>query len=365
MPFDNVMIEPSKEHVGFGVNDLNPLTSSDGQEVFLEQGELSVQCGSVHLESKSSHQPRTKLIEGSGESLFIREKRDHESVIDENGEGVWRTDVDLAIPYTNENVMLLYREALKHPKGVLIIDCTNPRVSVSGNVFEKASLVQNLFWREGFEVAVVVSVGDGISYRLAGVANGWCCAKDVTLGNAIERIDLQCGLETPVFVFGYHKLNRCVSVRSSQRVPTHICVHRGAATSIEDVFQTLGRGTGLFRNRLEENGFKNGVTILTTEADLQMFRRLAHFVEKVSASEDIGAIFEGRSVELPGSFDFLTCSRRIGKRKETRGNLEKIFKRQKAARSPALLLGPSGLGLARYDNVSLVHETQEKIIDLT
>ena len=46
--------------------------------------------------------------------------------------------------------------------------------------------------------------------------------KDYTLSQVLNFLDKHCGLETPIFVFGYMAIGRGISVRSDNRVLTHL-----------------------------------------------------------------------------------------------------------------------------------------------
>ncbi len=69
------------------------------------------------------------------------------------------------VGYANDMLIALYDDALSnldHQKGVLILDCSYPRVYVKGNIFEKAGAVQKLYKQKGIKVTVVTVAGRGI-----------------------------------------------------------------------------------------------------------------------------------------------------------------------------------------------------------
>lgn len=98
---------------------------------------------------------------------------------------------------------------------------------------------------------------------------------------AIEEIDGKYGLERPVFVFGFSKMQRGMSFRSSKRVPTHILLALGEGYSTEGMFQALGRATLIGKDRLLENGFSN-VTVLTRHGDWDAARAYHAFVVAIA-----------------------------------------------------------------------------------
>ena len=69
------------------------------------------------------------------------------------------------IPYTKTKVKQLYDDALVESpgkKGVLLLDCTNPRVYAQGNVLEKAQKVQDMYASQGKRIVVIVTHGGEI-----------------------------------------------------------------------------------------------------------------------------------------------------------------------------------------------------------
>ena len=113
----------------------------DGNKVYLRQNELSVKSEYVHKE----------ILMPSFKKNSIAEVK------------------ELIIPYMNEKVKDLYDDALSSRlkrKGVLVLDCSCPRVNADGNVFEKAEGVQEMYRQEGKAIAVIVYVGRGIKVRM-------------------------------------------------------------------------------------------------------------------------------------------------------------------------------------------------------
>jgi hypothetical protein len=127
------------------------------------------------------------------------------------------------IPFSNDKVIALYDGALLNSdnrQGVLILDCTCPRVYAAGNVIVKASKVQGLYQSKGIEVTVVTITGRGISVKYPNKKWDHKFKNKFLLQNVLESIDQKCGLEMPVIVFGFSKMRRGVSFRNSNRVPT-------------------------------------------------------------------------------------------------------------------------------------------------
>lgn len=126
------------------------------------------------------------------------------------------------VRYANDKLIALYDDALSdldHRKGVLIFDCSCPRVYARGNITDKAVAVQELYQQKGIELAVLTVSGRGISVKFPNeewVKESW---QKSLIGNVLEDIDERCGLKMSVIVFGYTKMRRGISFRNSRRVP--------------------------------------------------------------------------------------------------------------------------------------------------
>lgn len=223
--------------------------------------------------------------------------------------------------------MRLYEDALAPPvpkKGVLILNCTNPRVQAAGNIFQLAACIQNHYFRQEKQIAVIVCIGRGVFVRRPGHKNGRSCAKTITLSDAIQSIDREYGLEMPVAVFGFTKMRRCVSCRSDQRFPTHIVLSMGMGHCVENLGQALGRATGNGASVLKTNGFHE-VTILTLEEDWLVTMKYQNFVSEIhdrvkngeqgTAGEALGS----NEIPFSDNANFQRHSkRRIGQQREPR-----------------------------------------------
>ena len=133
---------------------------------------------------------------------------------------------DVTVIYANEKVIELYDQALlpnpasPNKKGVLILDVSCPRVTASGNLKDKANSIQELYKRKGEEMIVITFSGSGISVKLPNGNWDDVTHKKSLIGNVLNGIDDEYGLEMPVAIFGYTKMCRGISFRSDKRVPT-------------------------------------------------------------------------------------------------------------------------------------------------
>lgn len=226
-------IEAVEEYVG--LEDLKPL-KVNGEEVFLEQNDLKHSVGVAIKKSGG-------VIEDENE-----EEDDDDDDFEIIGIDTETRQQGGAIPYADRKVMKLYLDALKQVegrKGVLLLDCTSPRVSADGNVREKAESVQT--WckdKQKCDVVVITFTGSGIATRVSG--GQWkYLGKSKEIGEVIQEVDddKEMGLEMPIFIFGFSKLRRGISYRSDFRVPTHFVVSLGRGHNAMNVIQAMGRAT--------------------------------------------------------------------------------------------------------------------------
>eukprot|EP00957_Ditylum_brightwellii_P164165 12499343-Ditylum_brightwellii.AAC.1 len=278
-------VEPTGEYMG--VDEMKPLSNMEKKPFFLEHGELTHKDGYRFGLSK-----------------------------------------DKFIPYTSKKVKALYDDALavdkEHPCcGVLVLDCTDPRVSAPGNIYEKAALVQEMYSIDGKEITVMAHSGKGISVKYPG--NKWE-AKDkaVKVDQCIDEIDNneRWGLRTPLFIFAFSKMRRGISYRSTRRVPTHIAILLGQGHNAMNVVQAMGRATFNGRSVLSGNGMQN-VTLLTTSNDYVMARKVQNYIGDVHRQLQKGIVFHeaasGAIEKLPDSANFLRHTpRQIGQLKGQR-----------------------------------------------
>ncbi len=180
-----------------GVQDMEPLRDENGKEVYLEQKELN----------KEGH-----------------------------------TFGDTRIPFANPKVKALYDDALRHERGVLLLDVSSPHVYADNNISDKAEKVQALYQKEDIPLIVVSIFGKGIKILLppgldaigeipdlpedSKMADGWQFSLASTefqywrnnlIGDLLNCLDAVFGLSVPIFVFGYTKMRRGISFRSDKR----------------------------------------------------------------------------------------------------------------------------------------------------
>ena len=202
-------LQPQDEYIG--TEDIKPL-EVNGRKVYLEQNELG---------TKSEY-----TLDG------------------------------VTVNYVNEKVMSLVKDFLANPsndkKGQLLLDCSCPRVTAENNIMQKADAMQKLC-KNSFQVDTVVVTfsGSGICVKFPSckkwnkdaivsskplqkkadpskakvfsdsvVLGGFAEWPNSLIGTLLEFIDEFCGLEMPVMIFGYTKMCRGISFRSSRRVPT-------------------------------------------------------------------------------------------------------------------------------------------------
>jgi hypothetical protein len=271
-----VAIEPSDDYIG--IEQMKHLKAANGDTVLLEHSDLSYNNGYIFREGA------------------------HE------------------IPYTNKAVKMLYDDALtndnQQKKGILVLDCTDSRVTAGGNVYEKARLVQDMYHAEGKEIVIVVYVGKGLSRRCAGGGAWEEFDSGVLVGEVLESIDDEYGLDMPVFVFGFSKMRRGISFRSNRRVPTHFVMILGMGNSNESVMQTLGRATFRGKEALKKNGLDH-VTILMPKTDFVMSVAYQRFILEIQArinkGESLDNAMSGATSKLPDAANFKRHSpRKVG-----------------------------------------------------
>mmetsp|Transcript_14299 Transcript_14299/g.20824 ORF Transcript_14299/g.20824 Transcript_14299/m.20824 type:complete len:1022 (-) Transcript_14299:81-3146(-) len=269
-------LEPGDEYVGLG--DIKPI-SMDGRNVYLEQNELNV-------------------------NSFYED-----------------------IPYSNGKVIELYEDALSDPinsKGILVIDCSCPRVAAANNVFEKASAVQKYFENLQKKIIVITITGKGIGVKFPKMKMDKETWKKSLIGDVLQEIDdnQEYGLKVPVFIFGFSKVCRGTSFRSNKRVPTHMLMALGRGHNTSTVIQTFGRATCNGRSILKENGIQH-VKILTTRSDYRIGGYIQNYIDEVGQREKSGESYAdavtGSNKKLPHSANFLDQSfREIGRERGLR-----------------------------------------------
>ena len=181
----------------FGVEDIKPVLDEDGKEVYLQQNELNA---------------KGHTFDGD------------------------------RITYANEKVKTLYDDAIKHEKGVLLLDVSSPRVHKEDNIREKAEAVQAMYLKKGVPLIAVTIDGTGIHAQLPQGLQARCDIPDLPedsktpddwifsltsskwqkwrnnlIGDLLNCFDAVFGLSVRIFVFGYTKMRRGISFRSDKR----------------------------------------------------------------------------------------------------------------------------------------------------
>ena len=187
------------------------------------------------------------------------------------------------IPCTDNNMMRLLEQQLtnRSKRGVLVLVATNNRVYAVNNVIDQATAIQDTFRDKGADFVAVVFTGRGTEIRLPGKARGrFLLKKLLTPSQTIEKIDDLYGLDTPIVVFGYSRLCRSSSFRSTLRVPTAIMLNRSKNYSLEDYIQGIGRATFNGKSILKENGH-DCVIVYTNDQDFTSTMKYYNFLKEI------------------------------------------------------------------------------------
>ncbi|KAL3910177.1 MAG: hypothetical protein SGILL_007797, partial [Bacillariaceae sp.] len=232
------------------------------------------------------------------------------------------------IPFTNEEVLNMYLDAVKGKK-TLLLDITNPRVYAENNAKVKARLVKKFLKSEhGADIAVVVNVGKGIYLQLPGDPDLIYEGKDKTISEVLgsirtgisqdeamdgDQASAREAFDGPIFVFGFALMRRGISYRSEFDVPTHMVAQLGIGHCIENFVQTIGRGTFIGKHVLEKNGHSH-VKALMSENDYNMVRSYQRYVEAVekraAQGRNIFDAMSGKDLKLPESTNYLQFTKR-------------------------------------------------------
>ncbi len=187
-----------------------------------------------------------------------------------NGDPIFvdKGELTKANGYYSDKVGMLYENAFSTPKS-LVLNITNPGVETHNNVHDHAEKIQTEYEKVGcivFVAKVIVyyppkNTGrDKKLFYKHEITN-----KRYTIGEVIQLVDDQDGLDMPLVVIGYSQMIRGDSFRSNCRVPTHMCCALGTCMSIDKMVQAMGRAT-YSDSKLEQNGFTH-VTVLTFAND--------------------------------------------------------------------------------------------------
>lgn len=209
----------------------------------------------------------------------------------------------------------MVREAqLEGQHNLLLVDMCNPRVNAGDNVFERADRVFTYLKYTDWTVLVVT--GQGVS-KVTFDAGRTAVQKGVILGDVIQDVRDRTPTK-PICVMGFHVINRSVSVRADNIVPTHIIMATPSSTSMDTLIQRFGRAQGMTKEHLGPNGGK--VYVLCTESDWEIASNYHPFMEELFARccdnkvvDDIESIFEQH---FPSRFrTLMDVSQPMGNRK--------------------------------------------------
>ena len=200
--------------------------------------------------------------------------------------------------FMTRKVETMYADAARYQRS-LLLDVTSPAVTAAGNIYVKAAKLLQL---HPHAVAIVVS-GREIMCQAGSTAQprsglpqdgkyslAWYRRKQASTGRArsFQTVLTQYDLDfptTPIFVFGYSQLQRGISYRSSDRVPSHMVLQFGKAMSLCRLVQAAGRANGKQAEKLCENmGYPMGeakVKLLTNARDFDAIRNYPAFLEKI------------------------------------------------------------------------------------
>jgi hypothetical protein len=199
-------IAPNKDYVGVDAHRV--FRNGNGEAIYLDVQSL-----------KAGFQPRYTRVYASkkdNKPLF------HDDCIPKLGFR-WRRLIPLWNEQCNEVLDSAFSlQELGRAIGLLFLVGTCTRTQADDNIFQQA-LVQDYYYAKGRQFIAVCVHADKIFYRLPGQKRWFQCSRSRMIDDVIGAIDkdLRFGLKMPIVIFGYHKLKRSISFRSSQRVPTH------------------------------------------------------------------------------------------------------------------------------------------------
>ena len=140
---------------------------------------------------------------------------------------------------------------------------------------------------------MVVISGSEINTRRPGKVS-WRREKksQTSICKELDRITRKPGCaRIPIFIFGYSQMVRGESFRYATRVPTHVLCALGAAYSVDNIVQCVGRGSGAFKDQLQKNGFAH-VTLLIRGTDFDIIGEYMRFQDSVVERSQAGETFE-------------------------------------------------------------------------
>jgi hypothetical protein len=141
------------------------------------------------------------------------------------------------------------------------------------------------------------------------------------LQKALDHIDkLDGGLDAPVIVVGFGCLTRCLSVRSKQRVLTHMLLAPTKGMCAADVEQMTMRFAGRTTERRLENTQDDKVACLMPQSDYELVHQLPGLTKQALLQSGTGRI-EDIDNWMSHDYEGLWCEALETKRKHARGRL--------------------------------------------
>ena len=309
-----------------GVEDMKPLQDDEGNDIYLEHTRCAYQLGVEysHVDGNLNVNDETSIFRRDMNGISDLECCRGLNDFPDLDYKFPKCDGYDYIPYSDEKQMMLYDDAMSGKNGVLLLDSTASRVSVKQNIFDKAACVQNYYRQRGKDMVAIVNIGRGIYVRRPGFLQGRFTKK--TISEVIASLDSEYTLSMPIFVFGYTKMRRCVSYRSTSRVPTHMVLMLGIGYSIESFIQAIGRATfnGL-NSVLNANGHQH-VIVLVSYDDFLSAKKYVKWVEEVIKRQKMGysmsEAIQGGGEKFPDEVNwFRHTNRKCGQDKNNKRKL--------------------------------------------
>ena len=240
-----------------------------------------------------------------------------------NGDPIFvdKGELTKANGYYSDKVGMLYKNAFSTPRS-LVLNITNPGVEAHNNVHDHAEKIRTEYEKVGF----IVFVAKRITYyppKNTGRAKKLFYKDEITnkrytIGQVIQIVDDEDGLDMPLVVIGYSQMIRGDSFRSNCRVPTHMCCALGTCMSIDKMVQAMGRAT-YGDSKLEQNGFTH-VTVLTFANDYDTAQAypvwLQEMNNKIKHGMSIGEALSSSATYTDQANVIFGQNRTIGQRKD-------------------------------------------------
>jgi hypothetical protein len=249
---------------------------------------------------------------------------------DEDDEDVFLVPKELTpgSDFSSEKTNEMYTDAAGKKRS-LLLNITCSRVHAANNIYELAQQTQKNH-PNVCVIAICAARIEVLKPVVKSKVQPWeLQTKGLTISEVLQHLDddAELGIEVPIFVFGYSRMQRGDSFRSTQRVPTHIIVSLGQSLSIEILIQALGRATFGGKSILEANGFAS-VTVLTPHNDWDSAQSYLRFQQDLRARIGQGkslAEVLGQHAEFAWQANFTASTNRTIGPKRARFNLEVGF----------------------------------------